>query len=332
MAKDLEMDFATAKFEPEIRFGLIHLVGADLLPLSDGFATAGPGEITLRLSADLPAPWAGTSMVAIHMFQFPRGKAEFDRIVAWYGEGRVKRARLPEKVSFNPDMLAIQDPPQGWMHDGFARSGRDIVHIYQSPKRGILIRLMSSAGTMLDHPLLKSVHDGLRIAPAQWVADFPVQVPKPIAAADRIRTRKLTKAMVGEIAEASDRAISSLSIKKTIKPATVVAAIQARVDAMREPAEHESCDPDTMAIDLGLLWGQMLCEAKGWEWRTLTYPDGGKSLAVCSPDLSHQVNPINFIFARVVDPSKPNTCLLLFNMIVAGKAPMAAPGSLGLLN
>lgn len=112
----------------------------------------------------------------------------------------------------------------------------------------------------------------------------------------------------------------------------MVAAIQARVDAMREPAEHESCDPDTMAIDLGLLWGQMLCEAKGWEWRTLTYPDGGKSLAVCSPDLSHQVNPINFIFARVVDPSKPNTCLLLFNMIVAGKAPMAAPGSLGLLN
>ncbi|MFZ4645373.1 MAG: hypothetical protein ACOYNP_06410 [Gemmataceae bacterium] len=214
MAKDLEMDFATAKFEPEIRFGLIHLVGADLLPLSDGFATAGPGEITLRLSADLPAPWAGTSMVAIHMFQFPRGKAEFDRIVAWYGEGRVKRARLPEKVSFNPDMLAIQDPPQGWMHDGFARSGRDIVHIYQSPKRGILIRLMSSAGTMLDHPLLKSVHDGLRIAPAQWVADFPVQVPKPIAAADRIRTRKLTKAMVGEIAEASERAVSNLSIKK----------------------------------------------------------------------------------------------------------------------
>ena len=140
MAKNLEMDFATTKLEPEISFGLIHLVGADLLPLSDGFATTSPGEITLRLSADLPAPWAGTSMVAIHMFQFPRGKAEFDRIVAWYGEGRAKRARLPEKVSFNPDMLAIQDPPQGWMHDGFARSGRDIVHIYQSPKRGILIR------------------------------------------------------------------------------------------------------------------------------------------------------------------------------------------------
>lgn len=332
MAKNLEMDFATARLESEIRFGLIHLAGASTLPLSDGFATSGPGEITLRLSADLPAPWAGVSMVAVHMFRFPRGKEEFDRIVAWYGEGRVTRARLPEKVPFKPEMLAIQDPPKGWMHDGFARSGRDIIHIYQSPKFGILIRWMSSDGTMLDHPLLKAIHDGLRIVPNQWIADFPVQVPKPVAAADRIRARKLTRPMVREIDEASERALSSLDSKKNAKPATVVAAIMARVDAMREPGNQNGCDLDTMAIDLGLLWGQMLCKAKGWEWRTLTYPDGDKSIAVCSPDLSHQVNPINFVFARVVDPSKPNTCLLLFNMIVAGKAPMAAPGSLGLLN
>jgi hypothetical protein len=147
----------------EVHIGFVELKGAHRFPLSEVFVTLSANEISFTLKGDTEAPWADRSLVSITMFRLPKGRSEFNEQVAWFSEGRKKRVRLPEGDEFNPSMLAVRNAPISWIHDGFARSGHDFIHTYESDRHAMLIRYMSRAGTMLDHPLLRPVHKNLRI-------------------------------------------------------------------------------------------------------------------------------------------------------------------------
>lgn len=80
-----------------------------------------------------------------------------------------------------------------------------------------------------------------------------------------------------------------------------------------------------LAVNVGCLWGQTVCDVAGWEW---CFARIGKAdaYAITTPNRSHVVAPMNFVHAQLKKrPPLDNTSLLLFNMIRAGKLPAAKP-------
>ena len=178
MSESKDFDMSTTCFARDLRIGCIRLGCADSLPLASAFVDLAKTEASIAFWGATPEPWNGTSLVSINMYRLPAGKAEFQRMIRWFSDARKKRARLPDGVAFEETTLAVDRIPANWVHEGFARSGRDFIHIYRSSDLAILMRFLGKAGTILDNPLLEQVHKNLRIVEKQWIVDFPKTRPK----------------------------------------------------------------------------------------------------------------------------------------------------------
>ncbi len=89
-----------------------------------------------------------------------------------------------------------------------------------------------------------------------------------------------------------------------------------------------------LAIKLGCLWGQTLCDARQWEWRSVKHPIGDEVFAVVSPDRAFIVAPMRYMHRQLRQwgDEADNTTLLLFNMICDGGLPEPRPGSYEMLS
>jgi hypothetical protein len=99
-------------------------------------------------------------------------------------------------------------------------------------------------------------------------------------------------------------------------------AIYEAVDrVIASPKRLASRRVEDLAIDLGCLWGQTVCDAKGWTWCALNMESGKKSYVVGDPKRSHVVAPMDFLLRmlRKRGENAENTTLLLYNMIMAGE-------------
>ncbi|MEO6435185.1 MAG: hypothetical protein ABIP55_05430 [Tepidisphaeraceae bacterium] len=75
-----------------------------------------------------------------------------------------------------------------------------------------------------------------------------------------------------------------------------------------------------LAVNLGCLWGQTICDIAGWEW-CFAKVSGSAFYAIVTPNRSHVVAPMHFAQAQLKKRSpQDNTSLLLFNMIKSGKS------------
>ena len=323
MATSKQFAMTARQFAPEIRFGCIELRKADALELDGANVQVSPGEMSLLLVGAKRSQWNGISHVAVHMFSLPRRRTEFQRQVEWFGRERRSRARLPEGVKFDAAVLAIVDPPDGWEHEAFPRSGRDFVHIYRSAGRAVLIRLATKAGTVLDHPLLKHVHENLRIVADQWIADIP-EIHRRESSAFRVTDRGLSDGVKQEIDESAARARDSLKLTRHSSPSRTVEAVHEAIEMLRRRRRVSKNEKSQFAIDHGALWGEALCAATGWEWRCVQLTVEDEVVAVCSGTRSHAVDPIRVIYRVLTTAKADNNALLLFNMIVSGELPQAA--------
>ena len=115
---------------------------------------------------------------------------------------------------------------------------------------------------------------------------------------------------------------------KSSAPTKTQRAIRTAIDAIvrgkRKAGSRELTD---LAVNLGCLWGQCVCDAAGWEW---CYAKLGRHaiLMIASPSRAHVIAPMHFVQSQLTKrPPEDNTSLLLFNMIVAGKLPAAPRGA-----
>ena len=138
-------------------------------------------------------------------------------MIRWFSDARKKRARLPDGVAFEETTLAVDRIPANWVHEGFARSGRDFIHIYRSSDLAILMRFLGKAGTILDNPLLEQVHKNLRIVEKQWIVDFPKTRPKKRAQSP-ITDTALAPEIATQVEEAASRARALLNLRRVRNP------------------------------------------------------------------------------------------------------------------
>jgi hypothetical protein len=76
-----------------------------------------------------------------------------------------------------------------------------------------------------------------------------------------------------------------------------------------------------LAVNLGCLWGQTICDAVGWEW-CFARINGTGTYCVVPPNRSYAIAPMQFVLEQLnKKPPADNTSLLLFNMVKAGTLP-----------
>lgn len=85
-------------------------------------------------------------------------------------------------------------------------------------------------------------------------------------------------------------------------------------------------EPAQAAVVLGMLWGDEVRRAFGWDWVFLEDDRGRETWGVVSPDRSYACYPHLFIGGKLMNPNSDNTILLLFNMMGAGNLPASSPG------
>lgn len=105
-------------------------------------------------------------------------------------------------------------------------------------------------------------------------------------------------------------------------PAERVRAMMELVDATNAgKAAAEGLD-----LALACAWGEEIRAAAGLRWVDVRWP-GGNSIALVPDDRRYVLRPLPYFKRMLSGPSVDNTVLLLFNMVVAGNVPRAAPKS-----
>lgn len=75
-----------------------------------------------------------------------------------------------------------------------------------------------------------------------------------------------------------------------------------------------------LAVNLGCLWGQTVCDELGWKWCCLMLGDDQETYVIVTPNRSHMVSPMNFMHTQLQKrPPEENTSMLLFNMLKGKK-------------
>ena len=75
-----------------------------------------------------------------------------------------------------------------------------------------------------------------------------------------------------------------------------------------------------LAVNLGCLWGQTVCDGLDWQWCCLMLGDGRETYVVVTPNRSHIVAPMDFVLEQLQKRlPEENTSMLLYDML-KGKA------------
>jgi hypothetical protein len=323
----LQIDVRENRLDPTIRCGFLEIAAADKLPLAEVVHHTGRADNEISLTFwGKPSPGAeGATLLSIRMLRLPERRAEFDRQVAFFGEERKKWARLRDGSKLDTAALTAQGVPTTWRHDAFPRSRHDVIHTYVSDRHAMLIRYL---GDLPDVPLFQRVNKNLRVIEGQWELAPPAYVPR--STKPGATERPLPADVAREIEEAARRARTTLKLTAKSTPAAtlqaILAAVERQIAGPKRPPEAET---ENLAIDLGCLWAQTVCDALGWQWCELKYPKRPATYAIVTPDRSHAIVPMAYM-ARQLDqrgPSADNTTLLLFNMLKANRLPPARPKS-----
>jgi hypothetical protein len=131
----------------------------------------------------------------------------------------------------------------------------------------------------------------------------------------------------GEIKAALVRARALLQLTAKSSPADAQRGIYDVVTEIIEDKKRtEKSLLDDLAIDLGCLWGQSVCDALGWEWRVVNRGDD-ELHAVVSKDRAYFIAPLVYLRRQLDQRGKTadNTTLLLFNMLKTNKLPHSRP-------
>ena len=105
-----------------------------------------------------------------------------------------------------------------------------------------------------------------------------------------------------------------------VEPGSVIAGIASFVDEVRLGRRPEPKSQD-LKLGLGVLWGEQLRSAAGWDWVHLTYPDGFASYALVPKDRAFACFPLNRIPDALRRGATPSTAHLVFASVREGRLP-----------
>ncbi|WP_150107464.1 hypothetical protein [Pedosphaera parvula] len=118
-----------------------------------------------------------------------------------------------------------------------------------------------------------------------------------------------------------------LDPNKASAVATQNAIARALVQVFRAKKKPSPKTIENLAINLGCLWGQTICDVLGWEWCYVTLDESG-AYAIVNSKRSHMVAPMEFILEQLQKQlPEENASLFLFNMLKAGSLLKASPRS-----
>jgi hypothetical protein len=140
--------------------------------------------------------------------------------------------------------------------------------------------------------------------------------------------RPLQADEAGEIRASIGRAYAHLKLKPSASATHVQEAMRDAIDAVTLGKKKLPMKArEGFAFDLGCLWGQIVCDALGWQWCVATV-DGDEFIGVAPANRSHIVPVLNFICTQIEKrPPEENTSLLLFNMLKEGSFGKAKAAS-----
>jgi hypothetical protein len=107
----------------------------------------------------------------------------------------------------------------------------------------------------------------------------------------------------------------------------VVRSIQWALE--RAPAERTEDEVADLAYDLGVLWGDQVVRAAGWQWAEVVW-DGGSAPAIVSPNRMHACFPTRFL-ADAIESPRSRLVTQVFDRIRQGDLPDARPGALAIV-
>lgn len=322
MSNSREYSLKDCHFPAELTVGFVRIANADKLPLAEARVRVETDEAVILLKWEDPSTqeWA---MVVIYMFRLPGGEKEFKRVCASFGE-RKQRIRLPEGVPFRPEHNAFTSIPVSWTHDAWAESKYELRHTYQQDDLAIFARWSGTRAAMITHPLLAMVRENVHIVEDQWEMTLPEVIPNP-GTTQELTSCPIDDALRDEIRASASRARRHLRLHTEAPFGAVPPAIRWFLEQA-----GNSVDEKALAIDLGALWGESLCLATGWQWRSLQRAAASIATVICSPGNRHFVDPIRTLHAAL--RSKTNSGghhqELLFSLICAGNLPAAVEGGL----
>jgi hypothetical protein len=331
MSNLLQIDMSENRLDPTIRCGVLEITAADKLPLVEVVHHTGraDNEISLTFWGKPPQGAEGATLLSIQMFRLPGEHAEFDRLVDFFSDKRKKWARLRDGSKLDPAALTAKGVPMTWRHDAFPRSRRDVIHTYISDRHAMLIRYL---GDLPDVALFHRVNKNLRVIEGQWELAPPGYAPR--SNEPGATERPLPADVAKEIDEAARRASATLKLTAKSTPAATLEAILAAVDReMSKRKRPPQSEAEDLALDLGCLWAQTVCDIAGWQWCELKYPERPVTYAIVNPDRSRAIVPMAYMARQINQrgPTADNTTLLLFNTLKANKLPPTRPKSYKML-
>ncbi len=233
---------------------------------------------------------------------------------------------------FDAGMLSLPTPP-GWRHEAFQRPaeegpGGNIVHTYVGDGQSLLVRYSRAEADLVEHPRFLAINAGLSLHPGRWtVVPAAIDIPEPPGPVTT--AGPLSAEVLGEITEACGRACLRLGVTMDTAAGAWQDAIHDYVhDWLFADAARGGDDVEDVAVDLGCLYGQSLCETLAWEWVEVA-GEGATVFAVASPDRAVFVPPMVYLQRQLKQEPRTadNTVLLLVNLLRQGD-PKDRPGQL----
>lgn len=97
----------------------------------------------------------------------------------------------------------------------------------------------------------------------------------------------------------------------------------------RAPTGQSEDEIADLAYELGVLWGDQVVRAAGWQWAEVVWDDGSAP-AIVSPNRTHACFPARFL-ADAIEGTRTGLVTRVFDRIRAGDLPDARPGALAIV-
>jgi hypothetical protein len=317
------------------RWGFLKLRAPRAVPATVKYYIESPDIVGFSVFGAFDEP-PGLSLYYAKMYRLPAGAAELEKNVAFFRADE-KNFKLPGGGTWEPSMLAPPGVPAAWKHDYFLvrGTGRAVFHVYRGETRALLVRCLADNEDIREHPLFVWANANLEFDEPAWHTKPPEPGARDPSRPPPGKDEPLRPDQLEEVRAGVARAHQHLALPPDAAPAAaqraIFDAVRAIVTSRKRPRPQELTD---LAVALGMLWGQTVCDALGWQWCNVRYADGGEvTFATASPTRAHVIAPGALLYRQFTQRGpRPNvTTLLFFNMLKAGKLPRAAPGAYRML-
>lgn len=314
--------------QPEtIKFGCVTLGSFDTLPLEWLVLGFQDTRAVASMTNDVRG---NNDHVRISVYRFPEKLNKFERTfdeeVEFDKFSKFKKPCKIDGLAHDHRMLALEQIPSDWQHEAYAPAKNRILHVYRSSDFAITVRFLLRQGKLLEYQPFLDIARLLSLQLDQWVIDKPALILKPRT---DVVDLCLSDELLAEIRDGTQRAYGHLRLAPgQITGESLITAINDFVDLQINTGVKKNRAID-LAIDLGTLWGQVLCDEAGWEWRSLVIGNKPAVYCVAKPDRSHCISPTHFLLRmlQLKGPDAENTTLLTYNLLKDSTQLDAPPGA-----